>query len=237
MKISRIRIQNFRIFQDQTINLDDYTCLVGPNGTGKSTVLTALNIFFRETANAATNLVELDDEDFHQCNTKEPVRITVTFTDLSNDAQTDFKDYFRVGELTVAAVAEFDAVSKTAQVRQYGQRLGIEQFRILFEQEKSGAAVKDLKETYETIQQTYPQLPKPGTKASMIEALRTFEGANPDLCSLIPSEDQFYGISRGKNLLEKYVQWVYIPAVKDAATERLEGRNTALSKLDRKSVV
>lgn len=59
MKIASVRIQNFRSFLDETVEFDDYTCLVGPNGSGKSTVLTALNIFFRETENASTNLVEL----------------------------------------------------------------------------------------------------------------------------------------------------------------------------------
>ena len=43
MKIREIRIQNFRSFDDETIRFDDYTCFVGPNGGGKSNVLTALN--------------------------------------------------------------------------------------------------------------------------------------------------------------------------------------------------
>src|SRR4051794_21559588 len=108
MKISSVRIQNFRAFLDETINFDDYTCLVGPNGSGKSTVLTALNIFFRETENATTNLVELSREDFHQCETNQPVRITVTFTDLNAEAEEDLKGYVRQGKLIVSAVAEWN---------------------------------------------------------------------------------------------------------------------------------
>ena len=65
MKLTEVRIQNFRAFRDETVQFDDYTCLVGPNGCGKSTVLTALNIFFRNTANAVTDLVNLTQEDFH----------------------------------------------------------------------------------------------------------------------------------------------------------------------------
>lgn len=79
MKLAKLRIQNFRLFSDETISFNDYTCLVGPNGAGKSTVLTALNIFFRETANTATDVVNLSEEDFHNRNTKDPIRITVTF--------------------------------------------------------------------------------------------------------------------------------------------------------------
>jgi predicted ATP-dependent endonuclease of OLD family len=44
MKISRLRIKNFRSFEDQTIDFGEYSCFVGPNGSGKSTVLNALNI-------------------------------------------------------------------------------------------------------------------------------------------------------------------------------------------------
>ena len=42
---------------------------------------------------------------------------------------------------------------------------------------------------------------------------------------------QFYGWSKGSNLLSKYIQWVYIPAVKDAATEQEESNKTALGQL------
>ena len=62
-------------------------------------------------------------------------------------------------------------------------------------------------------------------------ALREFEAGRPGECELIPSEDQFYGFSKGANRLSKHVQWVYVPAVKDAATEQVETRNSALGKL------
>jgi hypothetical protein len=65
----------------------------------------------------------------------------------------------------------------------------------------------------------------------MLEDLRNYEAAHPELCVLIPSEDQFYGVSRGTNRLQRYLQWVFVPAVKDAATEQLEAKNTALGKL------
>jgi len=53
MKLSKLRIENFRSFKDETIYFDDYTCLVGANGAGKSAVLTALNVFCRNNASSA----------------------------------------------------------------------------------------------------------------------------------------------------------------------------------------
>jgi putative ATP-dependent endonuclease of OLD family len=66
----------------------------------------------------------------------------------------------------------------------------------------------------------------------MIKALRDFESSNPTLCNSIPSDDQFYGVSKGANLLEKYVQWIFVPAVKDATTENTDNGRTALVKME-----
>jgi energy-coupling factor transporter ATP-binding protein EcfA2 len=95
MKIESVRIKNLRSFADETVSFNDYTCLVGPNGAGKSTILCALNIFFREIDNATTDLSQLDLEDFHLKNPDEPIEVTVTFVDLSAEAQQDFANYYR----------------------------------------------------------------------------------------------------------------------------------------------
>jgi putative ATP-dependent endonuclease of OLD family len=231
MKIESIRIHNFRAIEDQTISFDDYTCLVGPNGCGKSTILTALNIFFRETENTATNVVELTREDFHQYNTKEPITITVTFTDLNADAQNELRDYVRQGKLTVSAVAVFEDKVQRAEVKQYGERLGIEDFRTYFQMDKAGKKAQELKDFYQQLKKKYAGLDAASTKQQMEDALHAYEAKNPAACKLIPSEDQFYGVSRGANRIEKYLQWVYIPAVKDALAEQTDSKGAAVGKL------
>ena len=105
MKISTIRIENFRSFRDETITFNDYNCLVGPNGAGKSTVLNALNVFFRNSKTSSTDVVELCEEDFHCKDTSSPIRITVTFKDLSDTARDALKDYVREDVLIVSAIA------------------------------------------------------------------------------------------------------------------------------------
>ena len=70
MKIESVRIENLRSFAEATVPFDNYTCLAGPNGAGKSTILCALNIFFRESESVATNLIQLDMEDFHRKKTE-----------------------------------------------------------------------------------------------------------------------------------------------------------------------
>jgi putative ATP-dependent endonuclease of the OLD family len=167
MKIESIHIENFRSFKDETVRLDDYTCLVGPNGGGKSTVLYALNVFFRETDNSSTDVTSLSVEDFYQKRTKDPVRITVTFTDLNDEAKVDLKDYIRQDKLIVSAVATFDPATGRAEVKQYGQRLGMEEFRPFFEASKEGKAVGELREIYKKLKEKYQDLPGASTKDAM----------------------------------------------------------------------
>lgn len=231
MRIKSVQIKNLRSFIDQKVNLNRYNRLVGANGAGKSTVLCALNIFFRETQNATTDLTALQAEDFHIKNTNEPVEITVEFTDLSPEAQADFSEYFRHGSLVISAIAKFDTASGQAIVKQYGQRLAMLTLAPYFKAANDGAPANELKTIYAQLRATHLNLPVANTKDAMATALHAYETARPSECVLIPSEDQFYGISKGANRLSKYVQWVYVPAVKDAADEQSEVKNSALGRL------
>lgn len=65
----------------------------------------------------------------------------------------------------------------------------------------------------------------------MQSALNLFESQNLELCELVPSEDQFYGVSKGANRLANYIQWVYVPASKDISEEGDESKNSALGQL------
>ena len=305
MRLQKIQIQNFRSFKDQTIELDDYTCLVGPNGCGKSTVLTALNIFFRNTSSTPTDVLTLCEEDFHKGNTADPIRITLTFTDLCRDAQEDLKHYYRRGELTVFAKAVWNAESSSAQVQQHGSRMVMRPFAPYFEAKDRGAKVPELAKVYRGIRmpfsgmsagcsadeavaaldsyrqsnaklfdakqgdtrlmadfdsleqrleaasdqarvvticeelkeyQPFPDLPDTTVGTKMEPALRDYELQHAHLCELIDDVARFYGFTEGKDLLDKYIQWVYVPAVKDASGEQQEGSKTALGQILKRTI-
>jgi predicted ATPase len=231
LKIESVRIQNFRGFCDQTLTLGDYTCLVGRNGSGKSTVLYALNVFFRQFKDTSTDLSRLCANDFHHKQTDSPIRITVTFTDLSDSAKADLAAYVRQGRLTVTAEATFDPATQRATVRQFGSRLGMDSFRKYFEADKSGAKAGELKDIFAALRTEYPGIAAASVKADMEAALVAYEGAHPDECVLIESEDQFYGATRGANRLDPHVQWVFVSATKDYADEAAETRDSALGQL------
>jgi energy-coupling factor transporter ATP-binding protein EcfA2 len=224
MKIAAIHIKNFRAFADENINLNDYTCLVGPNGGGKSTVLYALNIFFQERTT-------LTGEDFHQKHTGDPIEITLTFTDLDDQQQKDFAHYVRQGRLVVSSVGTFDPSAGTVDLTQYGERLGMNVFRPYFAAVGENKKAAELKEIYTKLREEFHELPDAGTKDRITNALHEYEAAHSQDCTLLRSSDQFYGFTKGTNLLAPHIQWVYVPAVKDATAEQVEARDSALGKL------
>lgn len=231
MKIDKVEIWNLRAFESVEVPFDDYVCLVGPNGAGKSTILCALNIFFRQIEHTGTNLQNLDKEDFFKGDTSKPITVRVTFGDLEADAVEAFKHYVRAGKLIVTAEAVFDEAVGKAVVTHYGERMAMEQFAPFFEKYGGGAAAADLTALYDEYRTIFADLPKATTKDGRAEALRDFERSKPDQCEPLRSQDEFYGVSKGANRLERFVQWVFVPAVKDAIEEQAEAKNSALGKL------
>lgn len=235
VKISRVRIERFRAFTDQEFELGPYACFVGANGAGKSTVLAALNVFFREQAAPGLDAQRLGAEDYHDGDTTQPIRITLHFCDLSATAREVLSGYVRQDELVVTAEAIFDPDAGFAPVRYYGQRLGMNAFRQYFGDEEAGKPAAELAAQYSALRATYPDLVPATTKAARHEALRDYEARRPEECVLIRSHDEFYGAnSTGK--LAAFLQWVYIPAVKDVGAEGFESKSSALGKLIRRTV-
>jgi len=191
MRLVKVRIQNFRAFEDETVDLSNYTCLVGANGTGKSTVLTALRVFFRDTTDVTTDLVNLTKEDFFKKDTTRTITITLTFDGLSEEAQADFKNYYRGGKLLVSAVAKWDADAETAVVLHKGQRFVHPDFKVYFAKDSDGESAQVLKDTYAEIRGKYPGLPDVKVKAQMAGALREYEEGHPEECQESLSNDQF----------------------------------------------
>lgn len=236
MRLQSLRIENFRPFRDATIRFSPYTCLVGQNGAGKSAILAALNVLFRNVNSPGLPTLPLTEEDFFQRGTSRPISITATFGHLSMQAEEDFKAYVRQGTLVIKATASWSTSTRCADVRQVGLRRVHAGFAPWFEANSAGVKAAELRALYASIRAHVAGLADASTKAAMETALRAYEEAHPEECELVESEDQFYGWSRGANLLRKHIEWVFIPAVKDASTEQLEGKTTALGELIERSI-
>jgi len=235
MRLSSVKIENFRCFNEETIYFNEYTCLVGANGSGKSTVLAALRVFFGDSPGSGPELSKLQREDFHNRDTAKPITITLTFCDLEEEARNDFKNYIRQEQLIVSAVATWNDSTNSAEVKRFGERLAMKSLGEFFKADGDGKKVDELRAIYAKIRESYDQLPEPGSKAAMKSALTNFESSNPELCELTRSDDLFYGFT-GASRLKKFIDWIFVPAVKDASSEQLEAKKTALGLLLERTV-
>lgn len=78
MKIHRIEIHNFRSFIDASLEVYDYTMIVGANNAGKSTIVNALRAFYDETKWSNNDFPKVGSND-------EESWITITFELLQNE--------------------------------------------------------------------------------------------------------------------------------------------------------
>lgn len=109
MKISKLKLTNFRSYKSVEVELNDFTAFIGRNDIGKSTILEALDIFFNE----GKGVVKLDPSDFNIHADREAegfIEIAVCFRDLpekiiiDSTYETSFKSEFLLndrGELEV----------------------------------------------------------------------------------------------------------------------------------------
>ncbi|HDI52443.1 MAG TPA: DUF2813 domain-containing protein, partial [Bacteroidetes bacterium] len=78
MKLSRLRIRNFRCFKDEiAIDFEDITALIGKNDSGKSTILEALDIFLNDR--------DPDKDDASKHGDPKDLTIICEFTNFPNE--------------------------------------------------------------------------------------------------------------------------------------------------------
>ena len=97
MIIESIQVRNFRSLRDSTLSCNRLTALLGPNGTGKSAFLKALDLFYSSTA-------AVTEEDFYDRDISKERSVRVTFRGLSDEAKRLFSKYTEGENLSVEKV-------------------------------------------------------------------------------------------------------------------------------------
>jgi predicted ATP-dependent endonuclease of OLD family len=223
MKLESACLTNFRCYRNEPIHFAPYTAILGPNNSGKSTIFKAIDLFFRTTQKSSPIVLS----DFSEPGKE--LRIALTFSDLPKKAIEEFAHYYRHEKLEFFIRAKTsDSGNVTASV--HGQRLGIKAFGGFFE---AGGA-NEKKAFYGKLRESFsdlPDIPQRNSVAVFESALQEFEKLHADRHEVIESEDLAFGAAGVAAKLRKYVDWVYIPAVKDAADEDEEAKNTAFGTL------
>jgi len=225
MVIESVNVKNYRSILDETINCEDLTVLVGANGSGKSSFLQALSLFYGGSP-------KLEVEDFYNCDTSCEIIITIKFKDLSPDANKLFSIYVQDGKLTVERVLKWEDGKIIANY--HGATLQNSDFQTI----RSGLELKDRGKTaraaYDAIrlQPDYNALPAWTKIGDVQEKLRKWEADNPDSCTRQRDDGQFFGFTEvAQGYLGRFTRFLLIPAVRDAAIDTAERRGSVLTDL------
>lgn len=85
MRISSVKIQNYRSLKQVELPINELTILIGRNDVGKSNIIYALEMFFSEE--------QPDDRDFcKECAQQDPIEIEVTFEIVEDDKKLKLRD-------------------------------------------------------------------------------------------------------------------------------------------------
>ncbi len=225
MILESIRIRNFRSILDETLCFENLTALVGSNGSGKSSFLRGLQLFYEPSP-------RIEIEDFYNRDSTVEIIITVTFKDLSSEAKERFSSYMQGDELTVERVFVWDNGKVTWKY--YGSTLQ----NPAFQEIRDALAIKDrgksAKEAYERIraQADFSSLPPWSNLGAVSDNLRQWEANHPDGCARQRDDGQFFGFKEvAQGYLGRFTRFLFIPAVRDASDDSAEGRGSVLTEL------
>lgn len=222
MLLKAVTVENFRCIKKATVQCENLTALVGRNGSGKSTILRAIDTFFSVRA-------AISEQDFYGLDTTEAIRITGEFRDLSAEERSEFSPYLSDDTLAVTkeiAVREGGVSQRYyAKTRQIRKIAGIRALSQVTEKRNAWNQLIDSGD-----------LPDLGPRSirgdNPDELMLEYERAHPELTEWIAHEVQFFGppnIGGGK--LDHSTKFVFVPAVREATADLVDKKGTPLNQL------
>jgi putative ATP-dependent endonuclease of OLD family len=221
MIIESMNVRNFRSIFDETLNFEQLTALVGTNGSGKSTFLRALELFYSTSP-------KFDIEDFYSGDTSKEASVAVTYRELSETAREKFKSYMKGDKLTVERVFSWDGAKAGSKL--HGSRLQNPEFQSV----RDATSAADKKAAYETLRSKdeYSILPKWKNATETPGFLSKWELENTSKCKMMRDEGQFFGFKEvGEGYLGRFTQFLFIPAVREASDDAAESKGSVLTTL------
>jgi hypothetical protein len=215
MRIASVTIRNYRSLKDVIIRADKYSAFIGANGSGKSSVLYALDWFFN-----GTPLTDADAHGYKEGDVLGPevtVEVAVTFIDLTDKDRDRLQQYGRTDRAEIRRTW----YAATNQIKTVGNAIqgpGFAEVRM-------DQAIATRRQKYRGLRTVYddlPELPSSMSKDAIMDALSTWE-SEPVHASLLAEvrdvdANQMMGWN-GTNVLHECVRFVLIPAATSIAGE------------------
>lgn len=227
MRISSVRIKNFRALKDVNITFDTVTTFVGPNGAGKSTVLRALDWFFN-----GSRAGDLSEADCTFGATAEGIEVQVTFSELTE------KDREELGKYAPAGVATFTAWKRwnpNGSESLSANAKGFSDFTAI----KVATNATEKKNLYSDLRTAKAELglPTAGTGPAVDQAIVAWESEHTDELVDIPEilQTNFFGFnSNGK--MSGLFDFVLVTGDLRASEEAQDAKTTIIGRILERSV-
>jgi energy-coupling factor transporter ATP-binding protein EcfA2 len=228
MRIAALTIRNYRSLKDVTIQVDSYGAFIGANGSGKSSVLYALDWFFNGTALAETDIHGYKEGELPQPGST--IDVAVTFADLTNKDRERLQEYGRADRAEIRRTWYADN-KRTKTIGNAKQGPG-------FSEVRADQGVAERRQKYRTLRSALTELADLGGSASkdaIITALEVWESdpANSDKLVEIADVDAEHMMGwNGPNRLKECVRFVLIPAATSITGEvGVSTKGSALTEL------
>jgi len=222
--IESVHVENFRSIFNETLYCESLTALVGANGSGKSSFLHAIELFYNTSP-------RIEKEDFYGEDVSRDIIIAITFTNL-DDENPIFRNYVDSGKLNVERV--FTWSNGKILAKYYGFGLHNPEFKPIRALLGEKGQSKNAKQMYDSLRDKlqYISLP-PWTNINNAKIeLGKWEEENREKCERTRDEGQFFGFSGvAEGYLGRHTKFLFIPAVKDASKEAAEGRGSVITDL------
>lgn len=217
MQIASIEIENFRSLSHLKLEIEPLTKLLGANNAGKSTVLSAIELFF----NPAPKVTELDH---HKKNTSQPISVTIQFKNLTPIEAAEFANALIDGRLTITR--DFSCATVEANGYAVAARANPEFSPIRLEAgNRKLAAYRELATRYGGA------LPPVRSTADVDQALQDWETANPDRLVTEKIRSFFGATNVANGKLTKKTNVRLVPAVKEVAGELRDPKKSPIISL------
>lgn len=202
MRIIRIELVNFRCLRNVSLSCSPLTALLGANGSGKSSVITALEFFFLDR--------DVDDLDCSGGG-REPISVAVTVAELPPDRQERLRPWLDdLGQLRLERIAEPRGDGRRTS-RFHSVRRQVPEFRAVRQQVGAPA----LRAAYGRLraEPRFAGLPAAQSQTAAKAAMDEWERAHPERCEPAPDDTLTIGAG-GEYDLASLFEFVVVPAVR-----------------------
>jgi putative ATP-dependent endonuclease of OLD family len=227
MKITNLKVQNYKGLRDVEIPMSRFACLIGENNSGKSSILQAISLFFSGSSLSVSHYFDESKE----------IRIELSFSDISaedlsrlvEEHRTKIEPIVKEGKLVLVRVYNTDGkgMLKYRCMMPREERFKPENIDLLVKGQKPGKPFVD------KVMEAFPELKEKITTASNQTNVR--ETIN-EWADFLPDDqkelvDMVLPTGIDKSISAMLPEPIYIPAVKDLTDDIKAKEGTPFSKI------